>query len=102
QLVENQLAGAPCGIMDQVTSTLGREGHLLVLSCQPFEVVAHIAVPRAWRFVAIDSGVRHSVGGAAYARARVAAFMGLKILQTTGSSFGGYLCNISAEEWRSK
>lgn len=100
QVVENRVAGAPCGVMDQVTSALGRRGHILVLSCQPYEVLSHIAIPGAWRFVALDSGVKHSVGGRNYTRARVAAFMGLKILQEqTGRSFGGYLCNLAADEW---
>ena len=35
QLAENQIVGAPCGIMDQMTSALGRENELLALRCQP-------------------------------------------------------------------
>ncbi|HLK55916.1 MAG TPA: galactokinase family protein, partial [Chthonomonadaceae bacterium] len=38
QRVENSVVGAPCGIMDQVTSALGRENSLLVLRCQPHDV----------------------------------------------------------------
>ncbi|NCV22899.1 MAG: hypothetical protein EBV45_13280 [Chloroflexi bacterium] len=40
QLVEHRVAGAPCGIMDQVTCTLGQSGRLLALRCQPTHVPA--------------------------------------------------------------
>lgn len=101
QIVENRVVGAPCGIMDQVTSSLGQENALLVLKCQPYEIKGHQPVPQGWRFVGINSHVKHSVGGSKYARARVGAFMGLKILQTlTGRDWDGYLCNVSPEVWR--
>ncbi len=85
QRVENRIAGAPCGIMDQVTSTLGREDELLALKCQPHDVLGFARIPPGWEFVGIDSGVKHSIGGSSYSRARVAAFMGLKILNSLAS-----------------
>jgi len=101
QIVENRIVGAPCGIMDQVTSALGRENALVVLKCQPHDVLGHQPLPPGWRFVALDSRVKHSVGGRNYTRARVAAFMGLKIAQVeSGQDWGGYLCNLSPETWR--
>ncbi|MGQ9697142.1 MAG: GHMP family kinase ATP-binding protein, partial [Armatimonadota bacterium] len=79
QIVENRVAGAPCGIMDQVTSALGRENELLALLCQPHEVLGTHRLPAGCHLLAIDSGVKHSVGGSRYTRARTAAFMGLAI-----------------------
>ena len=38
QMVENNVVGAPCGIMDQMASALGRENELLAISCQPARV----------------------------------------------------------------
>src|SRR5204862_472 len=35
QEVENHVVGAPCGIMDQITSACGRRDRLLRLRCQP-------------------------------------------------------------------
>ena len=35
QTVENQIVGAPCGIMDQVTSVAGRSRKILSILCQP-------------------------------------------------------------------
>lgn len=101
QIVENRVAGAPCGIMDQVTSALGRENELLALLCQPHEVLGSHRLPAGCCVFAVDSGVKHSVGGARYTRARTAAFMGLAILmKETHQDFGGYLCNITPEQYR--
>jgi galactokinase len=100
QIVENRIVGAPCGIMDQMTCVLGRENSLLVLKCQPAEVVANWVLPDDWNIVALDSGVKHSVGGKQYGRARTAAFMGLKIVQSKVSKdLNGYLCRLTPEEW---
>ncbi|MFO0890332.1 MAG: galactokinase family protein [Isosphaeraceae bacterium] len=40
QMAENFVVGAPCGIMDQMTSALGRAHSLLALLCQPADVKA--------------------------------------------------------------
>jgi L-arabinokinase len=102
QVVENRVVGAPCGIMDQVTSALGCEGRMVVLKCQPHQILGHQPIPPHWRLVGLDSGVKHAVSGRSYARARVAAFMGLKILQTAfGQDLDGYLCNLSPGVWHS-
>ena len=34
QKAEHDFAGVPCGIMDQCTSVMGREGALLLLDCR--------------------------------------------------------------------
>ena len=34
QMVENRVVGAPCGVMDQMASLLGRANKLLALLCQ--------------------------------------------------------------------
>ncbi len=101
QRVENSIVGAPCGIMDQVTSALGRQDHLLVLRCQPHDVLGHQRTPPGWRFVGIDSRVKHSVGGSAYTKARVGAFMGLKIIQleSGGKPRENYLCRMSPVDY---
>jgi galactokinase len=101
QRVENTVVGAPCGIMDQVTSALGRQDALIVLRCQPHDLLGNQRVPPGWRFVGIDSRVKHSVGGSHYTRARVGAFMGLKIIQleSGGKLLENYLCKMSADEF---
>ena len=80
QQVENRIAGAPCGVMDQMVAACGEEGHLLALLCQPAELEGHIRVPGEIGFWGIDSGIRHSVCGADYGSVRTGAFMGYRIL----------------------
>ncbi|KAK9803166.1 hypothetical protein WJX72_006956 [[Myrmecia] bisecta] len=127
QKVENLVVGAPCGVMDQMTSSLGEPGTLFSMTCQPAEVDSPVAIPDHTRFWGIDSGIRHSVGGADYGTVRAGAFMGLRILsesagliQRQGSALprlhsvnmallsvspdtlplgGGYLTNIAPSEF---
>ncbi|HZO92008.1 MAG TPA: hypothetical protein VFB38_27065 [Chthonomonadaceae bacterium] len=101
QRVENQVVGAPCGIMDQVTSAMGRENALIVIRCQPHDILGTQHVPTGWRFIGLDSRVKHSVGGSHYTRARVGAFMGLKIIQleSGGKLLDNYLCNMEPAEF---
>lgn len=90
QTVENRVVGAPCGIMDQMTSALGEEESLFLLLCRPHEVQGTQPLPPDVRVWGINSNVKHSVGGTAYTRARVAAFMGRKLLDVD------YLTNFAA------
>jgi L-arabinokinase len=80
QRVENLVVGAPCGVMDQMTSAYGKRGHLLELLCQPASVIGQVRVPDDLEFFGIDSGVRHAIAGADYGRVRVGAFMGYRML----------------------
>ena len=101
QRVENTVVGAPCGIMDQVASALGQQDALIVLRCQPHDLLGLQSIPPGWRFVGIDSRVKHSVGGSHYTRARVGAFMGLKVIQleSGGKLLENYLCKMSPSEF---
>jgi len=91
QMVENKVVGAPCGIMDQMTSALCVQSSLLLILCQPHEVQGTQALPGGVRVFGINSAVKHSVGGSAYTRARVAAFMGRKILMIDHGQKAEYL-----------
>ena len=80
QKAENLVAGAPCGLMDQLSSHLGQKNKLLPLICQPHQVDKAIRIPRGINFSGIDSGVRHAVSGASYSDVRAAAFMSYTII----------------------
>ena len=105
QQAEHRVARAPCGIMDQVTATLGRKDHLLMLRCQPAEVLGHRLLPRDGQVFGIDSGVAHRVAGDQYGRVRVATFMGRAIIAAHSKDAeradppGGYLCNLAPERF---
>ncbi|PYS76485.1 MAG: GHMP kinase [Acidobacteria bacterium] len=80
QRVENLVAGAPCGMMDQITAACGEADRLLALLCQPGELRESLRLPPELAVWGIDSGIRHSVGGADYGTVRTAAFMGYRII----------------------
>src|SRR6187401_122678 len=80
QMAENLVAGAPCGLMDQLSSHLGQKNKLLPLICQPHHVDKAISIPRGINFSGIDSGIRHAVSGASYSDVRAAAFMSYTII----------------------
>ncbi|TXG62399.1 hypothetical protein EZV62_013762 [Acer yangbiense] len=85
QKVENHIVGAPCGVMDQMTSACGEANKLLAMVCQPAEVLGLVEIPSHIRFWGIDSGIRHSVGGADYGSVRIGAFMGRKMIKSLAS-----------------
>lgn len=115
QKVENLIAGAPCGVMDQMTSACGEADRLLALVCQPGELLDPVKLPAELAVWGIDSGIRHAVTGADYATVRTAAFMGYRIIAdlaglpcasiTPGrvsiedTRWRGYLANISPSEF---
>jgi galactokinase len=80
QMAENQVVGAPCGIMDQMTSAVGRSGELLALLCQPADVQGTVQLPDSLGFWGIDSGIRHAVSGSDYTSVRTGAFMGYRMI----------------------
>ncbi len=99
QRVENEVVGAPCGIMDQMTSACGKKDKLLQLRCQPGTIEGHVDVPTGYRFYGIDSGISHAVSGADYGTVRTAAFMGLRIITTETLWRGEYLANLAPAEF---
>jgi L-arabinokinase len=116
QWAENHIAGAPCGIMDQMTSACGRRDRLLRLRCQPDIIEGHVEIPAGFRFYGIDSGIRHAVTGSDYGTVRTAAFMGYRIIadvaglpasidarsvRQADTRWRGYLANITPEELES-
>ncbi|HWS89041.1 MAG TPA: hypothetical protein VN282_18850 [Pyrinomonadaceae bacterium] len=119
QKVENLVACAPCGVMDQMTSACGEADKLLALLCQPGELKGTVALPEELEVWGVDSGIRHSVGGADYGTVRTAAFMGyrmiaemagLRVSEGEGHGhvrvedplWGGYLANITPAEFEAR
>jgi len=104
QIVENKVAGAPCGIMDQITSVAGEEGKVVSILCQPDKILELVELPEGTHLIGINSKVKRSTAGSAYTDTRTAAFMGFTILT---KKFGleelnGYLCNLSVKNFRGK
>ena len=118
QRVENLVAGAACGVMDQMTAACGEADRLLALLCQPAELQEPVPLPDGIAIWGIDSGVRHAVSGSDYTSVRVGAFMGYRILadlaglpasraggeprvHVEDARWLGHLANVSPSEWES-
>jgi len=95
QRVENHVVGAPCGIMDQMTSACGKQDRLLRLLCQPGTIEGYDDIPAGFRFYGIDSGVSHAVSGADYSTVRTAAFMGQRIITAETAWRSDYLADLT-------
>jgi L-arabinokinase len=114
QKVENLVVGAACGLMDQLSVNLGKEGHLLPIVCQPHEVFEPVVIPEGVRFLGLDSGVRHAVSGASYGDVRTAAFMAFTLamvrsgvpreafLEPDTLPFKGFWANVSPKDFYEK
>lgn len=67
QRAEHVWAGVKCGLMDQMCSVMGREGHALLMDFA--EVAATpVAMPADVAVIVADSGVRRGLGEGAYGR----------------------------------
>jgi L-arabinokinase len=114
QQVENLVVGAPCGVMDQMTSACGETHQLLALICQPAELLGTIQLPEELAVWGLDSGMSHSIGGGDYGSVRAGTFMGYRIIaelaglgvEQAGSRvvikdprWSGYLANLSPFEF---
>lgn len=119
QWAEIALTQSACGIMDQYAVVVGDEGHLAPMLCQPCLPRPLVKTPPFLKLWGVDSGVRHSVAGIEYERARAATFMGYRLLcnwedlQPTLDETGalarwvdakwlGYLANLSPAEFRQR
>ncbi len=113
QEVENTVVGAPCGIMDQVSSCSGQQDSLLRMICQPHELQKPLRLPAGLRVAGINSNVKHSVGGGMYGITRCAAFMGHRIIlekmrelgkaagrELLSDPMGGYLANLDPDDYK--
>ncbi|MFZ9682521.1 MAG: hypothetical protein ACO3DQ_04870 [Cephaloticoccus sp.] len=81
QRAENEIVGAPCGLMDQLASAYGVRGALLPILCRPDILGEPVKLPPGVIAVGWPSGVKHAVSDSPYATARAGAFMGRKLIE---------------------
>ncbi len=94
QLAENEISGAPCGLMDQLTAAYGKGGALLQILCRPDVLQSSVNLPKGAMVVGWSSGVRHAVSGSPYAAARAATFAGKRIFEHALGRTWEYACEI--------
>jgi len=101
QKVENYVAGAACGRMDQIISLMGTKNRLLPIYCQGEHPLGdEIELPNDIAFVGINTGVKHSVAGSSYTDTRIGAMMAAQILRRQKIlKKGGHLCDLTPEQF---
>ena len=79
---ENDFAGVPCGIMDQMAALLGRAGHALLLDCRTGNQAAVPLDPAAagLSLLVIDTRARHALADGRYAARRQACEQAASLL----------------------
>ncbi|WP_458116677.1 galactokinase [Arthrobacter sp. D2-10] len=82
QRAENEMVGAPTGLMDQSASLLGKEGHAVFLDCrsQHAELVPLPMKEGGLALLVIDTRVSHSHATGGYASRRRACEVGADIM----------------------
>lgn len=80
QTAEHEFAGVPCGIMDQFISTMGREGHLLLLDCRSRKTELVPMSDPAVSLLVVNTNVKHELGSGEYAKRRAECEEAAKIL----------------------
>jgi len=97
QEAENQVVGAPCGIMDQVTVAMGVPGAVLPILCRPASVAPPVPLPAGVEVVGWPTGAEHDVSGAPYRCARTAAFMGKRIVEDAADVSFAFVSDVPAD-----
>ena len=85
QKAENKFVGANCGNMDQLTSALGQNDHLIMIDCRSLEITP-TPVPQGYSIAIINSNVKHDLVTGEYNSRRqeceqAAKFFGVKALR---------------------
>lgn len=65
QYAENRFVGCNCGIMDQLTSARGEEGHALLIDCRHLSAEA-VPLPAGLRIMIVHSHVKRGLVGSEY------------------------------------
>ncbi|HEX8243239.1 MAG TPA: galactokinase family protein, partial [Longimicrobium sp.] len=65
QRAENQWVGVNCGIMDQMISAAGQEGHAVLIDCRSLETSA-VPLPAGTVVVILDTATRRGLVDSAY------------------------------------
>ena len=85
QRAENGWVGMNCGIMDQMISAVGLDGHAILIDCRTL-VTRAVPVPKSMIVVIMDTATRRGLVDSAYNERRaqcesVAAFFGVEALR---------------------
>lgn len=81
QRSSHQFVGVPCGIMDQFTSMMGKDHHLVLLDCRSLEYEYYPADLPGYKLVLLNSKVSHDLADGAYGKRVAQCKEGVQILK---------------------
>jgi galactokinase len=86
QQCENELCGSPCGILDQLASLSGVEGHGLFIDTRNPAQQEPVSIPKDLTLVVCDTGDKHDIGESGYPLRRsqsekAAQILGVRVLR---------------------
>ncbi|MCY4409810.1 MAG: galactokinase [Caldilineaceae bacterium] len=81
QKAENEFVGVNCGIMDQFISTLGEDGHALLIDCRSLDY-QRVPFPDGVSLVIGNTKASRSLAGSAYNERRGQCEEGVRLLRT--------------------
>lgn len=79
QKCENQFVGVNCGIMDQMASAMGKEGHAILLDSENLEI-EYAPVPKGLSLFVCDTGKARTLAGSAYNDRRASCEQASRVL----------------------
>ncbi|MBQ6998986.1 MAG: galactokinase [Clostridia bacterium] len=82
QMAEHNYIGVKCGIMDQFSSAMGKEGHAIFLDCKDLSYKYVELDLKGKKIVIANTNKKHSLGSSAYNQRRLECETGLEILKT--------------------
>jgi galactokinase len=86
QVAENDFVGVRSGVMDQLASALGREGHALFIDCRSLAVTP-VPLPHAdVTYLIVDSGVKHAHAENGYNQRRDECQRAVELVRASGRS----------------
>ncbi|MER2493027.1 galactokinase [Catenovulum sediminis] len=105
QEAENEFVGCSCGIMDQLISAMGKQGHAMLLDCESLEI-SHSTIPEELDLIIINSNVKRGLVDSEYNTRRqqcesAAKAMGLETLRGADLSLlESHQDKVSNDEYR--
>lgn len=98
QRAENEYVGMRCGIMDQMTAVMGKEGHAILLDCRSLEVEL-VPVPERLTLVVADTRVRRDLVSSEYNVRRSQCEEAARLLGELLGKEVRALRDVSLQEW---
>ncbi len=96
QMAEHNYVGVKCGIMDQFTSAMGKEGHAVLLDCRDLSYEYIPLKTAGYKLVIANTNKKRSLGESAYNQRRYECENALLLMKEAFPD-AKYLCDITID-----